>query len=189
MDVDPREVDGHRGPAGPIQLGQRRRPWVRPGSLVPALTEHHCRPTGRQPVGDGIQHLFPAPVAVQVETDLEQAGLHAVHVRVDEGRGDEAPLQVESASRSRRPSERVLSRPDGDDPPVADEHGGGVGSAGRDEATGVQEQWHYAWEISGRFSYAVDSTVVVCVEHLASARIRASSDSRADMVGTWTLSR
>ena len=44
-------------------------------------------------------------------------------------------------------------------------------------------------QISGRFSYAVDSTVVVWVEHFASARIRASSHSRADMVGTWTLSR
>ena len=59
-------------------------------------------------------------------------------------------------------------------------------AAARSRRGGVRDQ---AWEISGRFSYAVDSTVVVCVEHLASARIRASSDSRADMVGTWTFSR
>ena len=37
---------------------------------------------------------------------------------------------------------------------------------------------HYTSEISARFSYAVDKTVVVWVEHFASARIRASSVSR-----------
>ena len=53
----------------------------------------------------------------------------------------------------------------------------------------VRDQPWFVAAISGRFSYAVDSTVVVCVEHLASARIRASNYSRADMVGTWTFSR
>ena len=57
------------------------------------------------------------------------------------------------------------------------------------DPTGVQEQRHYTSEISGRFSYAVDKTVVVWVEHFASARILASSLSRCVMVGTWTLSR
>ncbi len=119
---------------------------------------------------------------MQVETGDDETVLHGVHVRVHEGRRHHPPVEVHlGPAGPGRPHQ--VERPGRHDDPAAHPQRVDGRSPGQDDGSAVQDH------SGARSSYGTDSTVVVWVDTLASARMRARSASRSPMLETWTFSR
>ena len=94
MDVDARQVGGpiaeHR-----IELCGGWRRVLRPRRLVPAVTPQRLAGVRRRVVGDQLQAVRSRCRRPQVETGEGQPGRGEVDVAVDEGRRDEATVEID----------------------------------------------------------------------------------------------
>ena len=115
-----------------------------------------------------------------------------MHMGIDEGWREQPTTKINFGLLRRCPPGRVIAADEPDQISVGHDSRRPwiVRSvdASPDEDHKVSPNWAFG-QIWGRSSKGIERTVVVSVDTLAAARMRASVDSRCPIVGAWTLSR
>ncbi len=135
--VDAGQIDSPPRAGGGIDLVGGRRPSLRPACLVPAVPDHGAG-VRRGIVTDQIQAVPQRPGRRQVQARQLQAQGGDVHMRIDEGGGDESAVQVDDFGVRMQ----CAPRPVGTQPhhrAIGDRHRGGIGGTGTVDTAADQQ--------------------------------------------------